>query len=512
MTRDGGRGDSRACDRRPRDRPARPGDEGDPVDLLRRRARPRRALDTLAGIRGQGPGGLLTGEIGLSAPWLEEREEELVLETLRSGRLSLGPMIERFEAALAERVGAPLRGGRLERHRRASPGRAPGGPGGGRRGRDDAVLLRGLRELRALRGRDAGVRGHRPTNAEPPPGRGRRGDHPAHEGDPRRGHLRLPGRVRRARGDRRAARPRAHRGRLRGARCRVPGGADRVARRAGRLRLLPEQADDDGGGRRRRRPTGGGVGAPEEPLQPGPERLRRMAHAFAPRATTIASTTSRPRSGSRKLEKLDRILELRAEVAARYAELLGDVDGVELPARRRRRPPALVVRLRRPARGGDRPERRHGASSPGRASPRKPYLPSIHLQPYWRERFGTSEGMFPVSEDASRALPRAPLPHAARPEQTRSVWSKRWPHPCDNRRMADGSSQDGLPRLREVRPRGQDLRARAPDRRRTRRRAQDARLGGGNLRADRRLAHRALDPRRDGHPGRRPRRRFSTTR
>jgi perosamine synthetase len=38
----------------------------------------------------------------------------------------------------------------------------------------------------------------------------------------------------------------------------------------------------------------------------------------------------------------------------------------------------------------------------------KPYLPSIHLQPYWRERFGTIEGMFPVSEDASRrslALP-----------------------------------------------------------------------------------------------------------
>ena len=38
----------------------------------------------------------------------------------------------------------------------------------------------------------------------------------------------------------------------------------------------------------------------------------------------------------------------------------------------------------------------------------KPYLPSIHLQPYWRQRFGTKEGMFPVSEDTSRrslALP-----------------------------------------------------------------------------------------------------------
>src|SRR5690348_7951257 len=45
--------------------------------------------------------------IPLARPWLGEREEELVLEVLRSGRLSLGPWIERFEARLAERVGAP---------------------------------------------------------------------------------------------------------------------------------------------------------------------------------------------------------------------------------------------------------------------------------------------------------------------------------------------------------------------------------------------------------------------
>jgi perosamine synthetase len=45
--------------------------------------------------------------VGLSFPWLEEREEELVLDVLRSGRLSLGPSIDRFEEALAEAVGAP---------------------------------------------------------------------------------------------------------------------------------------------------------------------------------------------------------------------------------------------------------------------------------------------------------------------------------------------------------------------------------------------------------------------
>ena len=48
-----------------------------------------------------------TRHIPLSGAWLDEREEELVVEVLRSGRLSLGPAIDRFEELLAERVGAP---------------------------------------------------------------------------------------------------------------------------------------------------------------------------------------------------------------------------------------------------------------------------------------------------------------------------------------------------------------------------------------------------------------------
>ena len=48
-----------------------------------------------------------TTKIPLSRPYIGEREEELVLEVLRSGRLSLGPVIERFEEMVAERVGAP---------------------------------------------------------------------------------------------------------------------------------------------------------------------------------------------------------------------------------------------------------------------------------------------------------------------------------------------------------------------------------------------------------------------
>jgi dTDP-4-amino-4,6-dideoxygalactose transaminase len=45
--------------------------------------------------------------VPLSGAYLGEREEELVLAVLRSGRLSLGPMIDRFEEMIAERVGAP---------------------------------------------------------------------------------------------------------------------------------------------------------------------------------------------------------------------------------------------------------------------------------------------------------------------------------------------------------------------------------------------------------------------
>ena len=45
--------------------------------------------------------------IPLSRPYVGEREEELVVEVLRSGRLSLGPAIDRFEELFAARVGAP---------------------------------------------------------------------------------------------------------------------------------------------------------------------------------------------------------------------------------------------------------------------------------------------------------------------------------------------------------------------------------------------------------------------
>ena len=48
-----------------------------------------------------------TRPVPLSGPYLDEREEALVLEVLRSGRLSLGPTVDRFEEAFAEKLGVP---------------------------------------------------------------------------------------------------------------------------------------------------------------------------------------------------------------------------------------------------------------------------------------------------------------------------------------------------------------------------------------------------------------------
>jgi perosamine synthetase len=104
--------------------------------------------------------------------------------------------------------------------------------------------------------------------------------------------------------------------------------------------------------------------------------------------------------GLAQLERLDEILAARSEVAARYAELLPGVAGVEVPLRddddHRRSWFVYVVKL---AAGTDRDGVIARLAAEGVAS--KPYLPSIHLQPYYRERFGYREGMLPVAEDVS---------------------------------------------------------------------------------------------------------------
>jgi perosamine synthetase len=103
--------------------------------------------------------------------------------------------------------------------------------------------------------------------------------------------------------------------------------------------------------------------------------------------------------GIGQLEKLDRIVAARRNVASVYGELLADVD-VEPPladdADHVRSWFVYVVKL--PA-GVDRDALMARLSDDGIAT--APYLPSIHLQSYMRERYGFGEGMLPVSEDCS---------------------------------------------------------------------------------------------------------------
>jgi perosamine synthetase len=111
--------------------------------------------------------------------------------------------------------------------------------------------------------------------------------------------------------------------------------------------------------------------------------------------------------GVGQLEKLDRILELRAQVAERYRTLLEGLGGVELPvaddAEHRRSWFVFVVKL---APEIDRELVIEFLTREKVATSR--YLPCIHLQPYMRERFGFGEGLSPHAEDLSRhtvALP-----------------------------------------------------------------------------------------------------------
>jgi perosamine synthetase len=104
--------------------------------------------------------------------------------------------------------------------------------------------------------------------------------------------------------------------------------------------------------------------------------------------------------GIGQVERLDEILALRAAVAGRYAELLGGIDGVELPCAddevHRRSWFVYVVLL------PDNAARERAIGAFERAGiGYNRYLPSIHLQPYMRERYGFREGLCPVSEDVS---------------------------------------------------------------------------------------------------------------
>ncbi|HEX6702564.1 MAG TPA: DegT/DnrJ/EryC1/StrS family aminotransferase [Gaiellaceae bacterium] len=124
--------------------------------------------------------------------------------------------------------------------------------------------------------------------------------------------------------------------------------------------------------------------------------------------------------GIAQLEKLDEILARRDAVAARYGELLTGIEGVDAPladdAEHRRSWFVYVVKL---ARGVDRERVIGDLEREGIGTAR--YLPCIHLQAYMRERYGFAEGLCPIAEDASRRTLAVPFHTALASEDQERV-------------------------------------------------------------------------------------------
>ena len=345
--------------------------------------------------------------IGLSAPYVDEAEEEALLEVLRSGRLALGPNIDRFEEALAERVGAPyvaaVSSGTTGLHlcvRMA--GVEPG----------DEVVTTPLSFIASANcilyegGTPVFVDvDERTLNLDPA----------AVEAaiTPRTKALVLVD--------------------LFG----YPLDMDAFKEIAERHDVaIIEDACEALGATYRGRPVGsfgppavfafypnkqmttGEGGAVAVHSEEEWELLKSLAnHGRTDRGETFSHERLgynyrldelSAALGVAQLDKLDEILPLRDQVAERYNELLADLEGVRLLCAddddHRRSWFVYVVLLQPPA---DRSAVMASLAAEGIAS--KPYLPAIHLQPPYRDRFGYAEGMLPVTERVSRSTLALPF-------------------------------------------------------------------------------------------------------
>jgi perosamine synthetase len=351
--------------------------------------------------------------INLSAPWIDERDEELVLEVLRSGRLSLGPAGPRFEELLAEAVGAPycaaVSSGTAGLH--LAMRLAGVGPG-------DEVITSPYSFVASAN--CAIYEGATPVFADVDPDT-----------------LNLdPAAVEAAVTPRTRAIVAVD---IFGYPCEL----DELRGICDRHGLaLVEDACEALGARYKGRPLGShGHPAtfafyPNKQLTTGEGGA--ITSASAEEHELLVSLRNQGRLetsswlqhgrlgynyrlddvsaalGIGQLEKLDRILDARGEVAARYAELLAGLD-LDVPladdADHVRSWFVYVVKL---ARGIDRDAVIKRLGDEGIAC--APYLPSIHLQSYMRERYGFAEGLCPVSEDASARTMAIPF-HARLPRE-----------------------------------------------------------------------------------------------
>ena len=345
-----------------------------------------------------GNAGTTTKKINLSAPWIDERDEELVLEVLRSGWLSLGPTGARFEALLADAVGAPhcaaVSSGTAGLH--LCMRLAGVGPG-------DEVITSPYSFVASAN--CAIYEGATPIFADIDPH--------TFNLDPAAVEAAITSRTRAIVGVDIFGYP-----------CELDPLLELCERHG--LAFI-EDACEALGAQYKGRPLGSHGHPAVWAFYPNKQMTTGEGGAVtsgsADEHELLVSLRNQGRLetsswlqhgrlgynyrlddlsaalGIGQLEKLDRILEARGAVAAVYGELLADV-GVELPlpddADHVRSWFVYVVKL--PA-GVDRNGVMARLAAEGVAS--APYLPSIHLQSYMRERYGFREGMFPVSEDSS---------------------------------------------------------------------------------------------------------------
>jgi perosamine synthetase len=359
-------------------------------------------------------------EIPLARPLFDEREEELVLEVLRSGRLSLGPTIDRFEELLAARIGAPyvaaVSSGTAGLHLLArSAGLGPG----------DQAITSPLSF--AASANCFSFEGAEPVFADV---------------DPRTLNL-DPASLEAAITERTKAVVAVD---MFGYPCELDEIRSICERRG--LALI-EDAAEALGAEYRGAPIGshGPSGVfgfyPNKQLATGEggvvfthseeewqlvRSLRNQGRDYEGGAWfhhvrlgfNYRWTDVQAAIGIGQLEKLDRLLALRAEVAERYGRLLRGVD-VELlcadDADHRRSWFVYVVAL---PRGIDRDRVMNELRARGVGT--ADYVPCVHLQPYMRETYGFGEGMCPVAEDvASRTLALPFYPQLEAEDQERVV-------------------------------------------------------------------------------------------
>jgi perosamine synthetase len=107
--------------------------------------------------------------------------------------------------------------------------------------------------------------------------------------------------------------------------------------------------------------------------------------------------------GVSQIRRLDTFMAKRAEVAQMYSDRLADFDWLRLPIVKPQVTMSWFVYVITLSSDLDREAIVESLAS--RGIPSRAYFPPLHLQPYIRERFGTREGMLPITEDiASRTL------------------------------------------------------------------------------------------------------------